>query len=389
MTRSVSSGQPDLVGHFRAALPAMLDDIRRLVECESPSSDLDAVARSADRVTEVARPLVGADPDLIVLDGRTHVRWQLGERPARVLLLGHHDTVWPLGSLARRPFAVHGDQLVGPGCFDMKAGLVLAFHALSALGGAAAVTLLVTGDEELGSPSSRGLIEAEAQGCEAVLVMEPSGAGGALKRQRKGVSRYEVLVQGRGAHAGLEPEAGVNAAVEMAHQILAVGAIADERLGTTVTATVAAAGDTANTVPARATFAVDSRVWTTAEQARVHDAMLTLASSLEGSRIEVSGGPNRPPMEADSSAALFWRASRHAESLGLEALSEVAVGGASDGNFTAGLGIPTLDGLGAVGGGAHADDEHVQVAELPNRAALLGALIADLTGSGLDAGTRP
>ena len=388
MSGPVPAAQPDLVGHFTSALPGMLEDIRRLVECESPSSDLDAVARSADRVAEVARPLIGVDPDVIVLDGRTHVRWRLGEQPAKVLLLGHHDTVWPVGSLGHHPFAVHGDQLVGPGCFDMKAGLVLALHALAALAEVSAVTLLVTGDEELGSPSSRALIEAEARGCEAVLVMEPSGAGGALKRQRKGVSRYEVHVHGRGAHAGLEPEVGVNAAVEMAHQILAVGAIADDELGTTVTATVATAGDSANTVPARARFAIDCRVWTTAEQDRVHHAMLALAPCLDGSRLEVTGGPNRPPMEADLSAALFEAARGHAKALGLEELSGVAVGGASDGNFTAGLGVATLDGLGAVGGGAHSDDEHVRIPELPARAALLSALIADFSGSRLSVGSR-
>jgi glutamate carboxypeptidase len=364
----------------------MLDDIERLVRCESPSSDLAAVAHSAGRVQEVARPLIGAEPDVVDVDGRTHLLWRLGPDPARVLLLGHHDTVWPLGSLESHPFVVDGDTLRGPGCFDMKAGLVMALHALSVVGDIPALTLLVTGDEELGSPSSRGLIETAAQGCEAVLVMEPSGVGGALKRQRKGVSRYEVRVQGRAAHAGLEPETGVNAAVEMAHQILAVGSISDAAQGTTVTPTVAAAGDTVNTVPAQATLAVDSRAWTGVEQNRVHEAMFALAPWLDGARVAVTGGPNRPPMEAHSSASLFARARRHARALGLEEPSAIAVGGASDGNFTAGMGVPTLDGLGAVGGGAHAEDEHVLVDELANRTAVLASLIADLTGSQLDLG---
>jgi glutamate carboxypeptidase len=378
--------EPDLVGHFRQTLPPMLDDVERLVRCESPSSDLVAVAHSAERVQEVARPLVGAEPEVVAVDGRTHLLWRLGQQPARILLLGHHDTVWPLGSLTSHPFVVEGDVLRGPGCFDMKAGLVMAFHALSVVADKTAITLLVTGDEELGSPSSRALIEAEARGCEAVLVMEPSGAGGALKRQRKGVSRYEVSVQGRAAHAGLEPEVGVNAAVEMAHQILAVGSISDAEQGTTVTPTVAAAGDTVNTVPAQATLAVDSRVWTGAEQDRVHEAMLALRPWLDGARVTVTGGPNRPPMEARSSASLFSLARSHALALGMAEPGAVAVGGASDGNFTAGMGVATLDGLGAVGGGAHGDDEHVRVDELPNRTAVLAALIADLTESRLDLG---
>jgi glutamate carboxypeptidase len=385
------SGSPpppgrELVEHFRGIVPRMLDDIEQLVQCESPSSDLAAVASSADKVAEVAGPFLGVDPECVVVDGWTHLLWRLGPGPAKVLLLGHHDTVWPSGSLVPHPFAVQDDVLRGPGCFDMKAGLVMALHALSVVTDITGITLLVTGDEELGSPSSRTLIETEAAGCEAVLVMEPSGAGGALKRERKGVSRYEVSVHGRAAHAGLEPEAGVNAAMEMAHQILAIGSLSAAGQGTTVTPTVAAAGDTVNTVPATATIAVDSRAWTEVEQSRVHEAMLALGPRLEGGRVAVTGGPNRPPIEAGASSVLFERARRQAAALGLGELGAIAVGGASDGNFTAGMGVATLDGLGAVGGGAHAAEEHVQVTELPNRTALLAALIADLTGSHVDIG---
>ncbi|MFD0891785.1 M20/M25/M40 family metallo-hydrolase, partial [Streptosporangium algeriense] len=175
----------------------------------------------------------GAEPERVVVDGRTHLRWRFG-RP-RVLLLGHHDTVWPLGSLDRLPFEVRDGVLRGPGCFDMKAGLVMAFHALAALDDLDGVTLLITGDEEPGSPSSRELVEDEARRCSAALVLEAAGPGGALKTERKGVSRYEVLVRGRAAHAGLEPERGVNAAVEVAHQVMAVAGLGDPALGTTVT----------------------------------------------------------------------------------------------------------------------------------------------------------
>jgi len=360
-------------------LAELLADLQTLVACESPSSDLAAVARSADVVAELGTARLGVAPERIVLDGRTHLRWRLGPGPSRVLLLGHHDTVWPLGSLDARPCVVEdsgvGTVLRGPGCFDMKAGLVMAFHAAAGLDG---VTILVTGDEELGSPSSRGLVEDEARLAEAALVLEASADGGALKTERKGVSLYDVRVVGRAAHAGLEPERGVNATLELAHQALLVSALSDPAQATTVTPTALRAGTTTNTVPAEGSFAVDVRVRTGAEQERVDRAMRTLSPVLPGAVVEVAGGPNRPPLDAGSSDKLFARARGIAVRLGLAELSAAAVGGASDGNFTAGVGTPTLDGLGAVGGGAHADDEHVLVDELPGRTALLRALVEEL-----------
>jgi glutamate carboxypeptidase len=271
----------------------------------------------------------------------------------------------------------------------MKTGLVLALHALAVLGAPDGVTLLVTGDEELGSPSSRGLIEAEAAGCLAALVLEASADGGALKIARKGTSLYKVRAVGRAAHAGLEPERGVNATVELAHQVLAVAGFADAARGTTVTPTALSSGTVTNTVPAAGAFSVDARMWDAAEQARVHAAMTSLLPVVPGAALGVSGGPNRPPLPESSSARLFARASSIAAGLGLAPLTSASVGGASDGNFTAGVGTPTLDGLGAVGGGAHADHEHVIVDALPGRAALLAALIDDLLAgdSGL-AGAR-
>ncbi|GGP77781.1 glutamate carboxypeptidase [Saccharothrix coeruleofusca] len=373
----------DAAERMRAALPVMLRDIETLVTCESPSSDLAAVARSADAVARLGVERLGVEPERVVVDGRTHLRWRFGDGPRRVLVVGHHDTVWPLGTLMTHPFTVDGGVLRGPGCFDMKAGLVLAMHALAALPDRSGVTLLVTGDEEIGSPTSRALVEAEAAGCAAALVLEASAGGGALKLERKGVSRYGVRVRGRAAHAGLEPELGVNATVELAHQVLAVAALADPGRGTTVTPTLMSAGSSANTVPALGEVAVDVRARDAAEQRRVDAAMRALRPVLAGAGVEVSGGPNRPPLPGSASAALFERASAVAAALGLPPLSGVAVGGGSDGNFTAGVGTPTLDGLGAVGGGAHADDEHVLVAELAPRAALVAALVADLlTGDG-------
>jgi glutamate carboxypeptidase len=354
--------------------PAMLDDIRRLVECESPSSDHAAIARSADVVAGIGVELLGSHPERIVIDGVTHLRWRLGDE-TKVLVLAHHDTVWPLGSLATHPFTVTDGILRGPGCFDMKSGLAMALHAIAALSSRDGVTLLVTGDEEVGSTTSRGLIEAEAAGARAALVLEASADGGALKLARKGVSSYAVHVTGRAAHAGLEPERGANAAVELAHQVLAIAALGDPDAGTTVTPTVLTAGTTINTVPAAAAVQVDSRAWTAAEQDRVDAGIRSLASHVQGTALEVRGGRNRPPLERTASAVLFGRAQEVAAHLGMPSPTSAEVGGASDGNFTAGIGVPTLDGLGAVGGGAHADHEHVVVAELEPRTRLLTALI--------------
>jgi glutamate carboxypeptidase len=367
-----------LMPAMEARLPGILADIEELVRCESPSDVLDAVAASAELVAAVGERHLGAAPETIVLDGRSHLRWRLGGGERKVLLLAHHDTVWPLGSLATHPFSVTGGVLRGPGCFDMKAGLVLALHALAELGIPDGVTLLVTGDEELGSPSSRELIESEAAGCAAALVLEASADGGALKTARKGVSLYQVRAVGRAAHAGLEPERGVNATMELAHQVLTVSALADATLGTTVTPTALSSGTVTNTVPAAGTFAVDVRMWDPAEQLRVHAAMSSLLPVVPDAVLQVTGGPNRPPLPVSSSADLFDIAVKLADRLGLPPLTSAEVGGASDGNFTAGVGTPTLDGLGAVGGGAHADHEHVLVEALPGRAALLAALVDEL-----------
>lgn len=369
--------------HTDVIAPAvMLDHIGRLVECESPSADAAAVARSAEEVAALGVELLGVEPERIVLDdGTTHLRWRFGDT-TRVLLLTHHDTVWPIGSLAVHPFAVRDGVLTGPGSFDMKVGLVMVLHAVAALSDRDGITILVTGDEEIGSTTSRALIEREATGARAVLVTEASADGGALKIARKGTSMYEVRVTGRAAHAGLDPERGVNATLELARLALVVAALGDAALGTTVTPTVIRAGTTLNTVPASGSFVVDVRASTIAEQERVDAAMHALMPMLPGALLEIDGGPNRPPLEATASAALFDRANSVAARLGMEPLVGVAVGGASDGNFTAGIGVPTLDGLGAVGGGAHADDEHVVVAEIAPRTALLGALISDLLDQG-------
>lgn len=372
-------------------LEQIIGDIRTLVEVQSPSSDVGAVATSAEAVSALGERLLGVAAERLDVDGVAHLRWRLGEGPPRVLLLCHHDTVWPIGSWGSAPVCsqklttpsgnVEGEEaLFGPGVFDMKGGLVQALHAVSLLAqqGTAldGVSILVTGDEETGSISSRALIESEAALCKAVLVLEASAPGGALKTSRKGVGSYRLDVHGLAAHAGLEPENGINAGVELAHQVLAVASLSGA--GTTVTPTVMTAGTTMNTVPAKGSLTIDVRAWTAAELERVDVGLRSLAAVLPGAVLELHGGINRPPLEESSSASLYERARTVAHKLGLPELACVAVGGASDGNITAGLGVPTLDGLGAVGGGAHAVGEHALTAPIAGRTALLAALIESL-----------
>jgi glutamate carboxypeptidase len=360
----------------------MVDLLAALVAAESPSSAPDAVAACGQLVADAAVELVGEKPEAVVVEGRTHLRWRFGPDPARVVLIGHLDTVWPLGTVERWPFSVVDGVARGPGAFDMKAGVVQLFHALHTVDDIEGVAVLLTADEEIGSPTSRALIEDTVRGARAALVLEPSAAG-ALKTARKGVSNYEVRVRGRAAHAGLEPERGANATVEVAHAVLALAALARPELGTTVTPTLLNSGTASNVVPAEATLLVDVRTASAEEQARIDESARRLVPSVPGTAIDVSGGPNRPPMPTSSSAELFARAQRAAERLGLRPLDSAEVGGGSDGNFTAAVGVPTLDGLGAVGGGAHADDEHVIVATMPERAALVAALVTDLLAGSL------
>jgi glutamate carboxypeptidase len=346
------------------------------------------VARSAEVVGALGTTLLGIEPETIVIDGVTHLRWTFGT--PRVLLMGHHDTVWPMGSLQNHPWSVADGIARGPGVLDMKAGLVQMFHALASLPSPDGVCVLVNGDEEVGSATSRQLIEESARECAAAFVLEASADDkGALKTARKGTSRYEVVVHGRAAHAGQEPHKGVNAAIEAAHQVLAaaglgaaMGAVgaAHPVLGVaTVTPTLLSAGSARNTVPALARMSVDVRVPTPEAQDWIDELMRGLTARMPGARLEVLGGRQRPPMEPESSAELFALASRIAAELGQEPLRGIAVGGASDGNHTAAAGCPTLDGLGAVGAGAHADSEYVEVARMVPRARLLARLIEHTT----------
>lgn len=355
----------------------MLGDLERLVNVESPSHDLDAIAASAGAVAELITRRLGPPPTLIESAAGPHVHWRASGEP-RVLLVGHHDTVFPLGALASRPFTVADGRATGPGVFDMKGGIVLAVHVLASLDDLSGIEMLFTSDEEVGSAASRALVEERALACGQVLVLEPSADGGALKIGRKGVGTFEVTVTGRAAHAGLEPEKGVNALIEAARQILDIAMLAAPSAGTTVTPTIADAGTADNVVPAAARLRIDVRVASMDEARRVEEAMGALVPHDAEAAISVTGGVNRPPMAEDSSAGLFAAAAHAAADAGLAPFVGVSVGGGSDGNFTAALGIPTLDGLGVVGGGAHADHEWVDVASLPERAALLAALVIAL-----------
>jgi glutamate carboxypeptidase len=352
------------------SVDAMIEDLRALVEIESPSRDLNALTASAKAVAALIESRLGGRAILVESEAGPHVHWSAGGDP-KVLVLGHHDTVFPLGTLERRPFMVEDGHATGPGVFDMLGGLVQAVHGLATLDDRSGVEILVTADEEVGSRSSKALIEERALACGAVLVLEGAADGGALKTGRKGCGTFQIFIAGRASHAGLEPAAGVNALIEASHQVLDIAALGRPDIGTTVTPTVASAGTTDNVVPAEATIIVDVRVESADEKERIESSFATLAPHLHGAEITVQGVISRPPMPESASAGLFAVAKEL-----LPRLEGKTVGGGSDGNFTAVLGVPTLDGLGAVGGGAHADHEYLVIGAMAERANLLAGLVS-------------
>ena len=373
------NGSPALVDVLRRRLPEMVEALEALVSAESPSTDPEACESCASVADGLALEIVGQPGERVIVEGRTHLRWRFGPQP-RVLLVGHLDTVWPLGTVARWPFGVRDDQASGPGVFDMKAGVVQLLFALGLVGerrGLDGVTLMLTTDEEIGSPSSRDLLADEARGARAVLIAEPS-FDGALKTERKGVALYRLEAAGRAAHAGLNPEQGINAAVEVARQVLDVAGLADPSSGTTVTPSLISAGTAVNTVPSSAVAHFDVRFTTREEGARIAAAFAALRPTVPGATISVEQETLVPPLERSSSLELFELAARLQDELGLPPLREASVGGGSDGNHLAALGVPTLDGLGAVGDFAHGEGEFVLVSALAERAALLAALVSEL-----------
>jgi glutamate carboxypeptidase len=364
---------------FESDLPRLVNDLETLVRMESPSDDAPRVARVAAWVHEQLRER-GVPAELRPCPPRGDALLaSVAFRDEGTLLLGHLDTVWPVGTLAERPWRVDRGRAYGPGAFDMKAGIVVGMAVLTAMVRESRphpVSLLLVPDEEVGSQTSRALTLSIARRHRRVLVLEPS-QDGAAKVARKGCGTLNVRFAGRAAHAGLAPERGASALAEMARFVLFLDSVADPPRGTTLVATVARAGSATNVVPQGSELAVDARAWTQGEAERVTAAIRAYPPADAGVTMVVEGGFDHPPLEPTiASSALYDTARRLATDLGLE-LGTARVGGASDGNFTAAAGIPTLDGLGPRGDGAHARDEHVLVADLPLRAALVAALVSE------------
>jgi glutamate carboxypeptidase len=378
----------DLLRVLRPQQAAMVRLLGRMVAAESPSFDKVSVDRLG-RIVAAEWRKRGARVELLrQVERGDHVRAELGPAggsPAgQLLVLGHLDTVYPLGTLEQTPFRIARGRAWGPGTFDMKGGLVIALFAADALRRAGIATrkrlvFLWTSDEEIGSGTSRALIEREAKRSDAVLVLEPAfGMDGHLKTARKGVGEVTLRVTGRSAHAGIDPRKGVNAVHELALQIARLMRMNDPRRGITVQANVIEGGTFSNVIPEHAEAKVDVRIARASDAHLLDRKLHSLRPILKGAQLEVRGGINRPPLERTPAVlSLFLHAQSLAQEMGL-ALGEASVGGGSDGNFTAALGVPTLDGLGAVGNGAHSPREHVVIRALPERAALLAALLATL-----------
>lgn len=372
--------------YFEERRDQMVETIRQLVEVESPSDDKAAADRLASLLAGRFEGLGGHSKFHRVQDFGNHLQVDFGtERRAKpVLLLGHYDTVYPAGTLKTMPCRVEGGRLFGPGALDMKSGIALMLQAIEALRAwhgddvPRPITVLLVSDEEVGSDSSRRITESLARNAEAVLVVEPSlGLQGAVKTARKGVGEYIVKAIGKAAHSGLDFEKGENAIVELARQIPLISKFTDLKRGITLNVGLVQGGTRVNVIPPEATVNVDFRIASMKDAKEVEKKLRSLKPFNKRCKIEIKGGLNRPPMERTAGvAALYKKAAGIAQRLGFK-LGEAAVGGGSDGNFTAGLGIPTLDGLGGVGEGAHATHESIVIADLPKRAALLAQLIEE------------
>lgn len=353
-------------------LTPMLAAIEALVKCESPSEDIDACRSVVALASDIATRVLGTPAQIKEIEGRP-VFWWGSERP-KVLVLAHLDTVWPVGSF-QPLWSVEGDVVRGPGVFDMKAGFVQALYALKGINGD--VALVATTDEEVGSHKSKALIKDLSSTAEAVLVLEAS-LDGKVKTGRKGTAMFQISIHGKASHAGLEPEKGVNATTEIAHVILALAALENSEHGTTVVPTLLHAGTTINTVPDLAVLEIDARSFSQVDLQRVDNAIKNLQPTIAGARIEVAGGLHRPPLQPSSTSELYAIAEKVAKEIGMPPLGSAEVGGASDGNFAAAAGARVLDGLGAVGGGAHAANEWVSLSSIEPRSAFLHAFIKEL-----------
>lgn len=371
-----------ILSYLLSCQEAMIQALEDLVALESPSDEPLAVNAVADYLTRAFEPLDAKVERLTQTVFGDHLRVTWGQGDRQILLLGHMDTVWPIGELEDRPFRIVKDQGTGPGVFDMKGGLVVGLYALLALRElgltpAHRLVFLFNSDEECGSPTSRSFIEAEGKRSDNVLVLEPS-RDDALVTWRKGIGRFELEIQGLASHAGAAHDRGVSAVEELAHQILRLESMTDYERGTTVNVGVVQAGSKVNVRPASAWAEIDLRVTSAEEGRRMTEAIRRIRPFNPDASLIVSGRMNRPPWETSPEGqALFERAQRVGANMGLDLLP-AGTGGGSDGNFTAALGIPTLDGLGVVGNDAHAVSEWVDLASLPRRAALLAELVMDL-----------
>jgi len=376
----VHFGMMKFLDYCRGQQDWLLDFIEALVAIESPSDDPAAVNRCGAELASRLEVLGGSVTRVPSAAAGEHLRVSFGSGAKQILLLGHFDTVWSIGSLSRMPLRRVSGKLHGPGVFDMKAGIGLATLATRAVIDSAAlddtaIVMLWTTDEEVGSVTSRALIETEAVKSQAVLVFEPSLPGGALKTSRKGVGQFELIARGVSAHAGLDPGKGVSAIRELARQIIAIDDLQDPASGVTLTAGIISGGTRANVVPAEARATIDARATTRADAERVQRAVRSLTPQIPGAALEVTGGFDRPPLERSADVIrLFTLAREAAADLGIR-LEEGSAGGGSDGNLTAALGGPTLDGFGAIGDGAHALHEHVEIDALVPRAATIAAVL--------------
>lgn len=385
---SASAGAPaptgaDLLARAQALRGDLVEQLLALARVDAPSAGgPDALAQAEAQLADALRAL-GAAPTRHATEAGGVLEARLGpEAGTPVLLLCHYDTVWPQGTAAARPPRVDGDLVHGPGVYDMRGGIVAALGALRLLteGGGLArpVRVLLTPDEETGSAASRPLIERLARGCAAALVPEPPLPGGVLKTARKGWATYRLEVTGRSAHAGIEPERGVSAIDELVDALLDVRGLADAAEGTTVNVGVVEGGHLPNVVADRAAATLDVRAWRVAEQERVDAALLALTARRDGASVTARQLHGRPPMErTPQTAAAFERARALAAELGI-ALQDGRVGGTSDGNLVAALGVAVLDGLGPDGAGAHAEHERASISSLVQRTALIARLVAGL-----------
>ncbi|TFH38127.1 MAG: M20 family peptidase [Anaerolineales bacterium] len=370
------------IDDFAEHIDGLISLLQDLVGKESPSTDKHALDALGSFVAERMQSLGARVERYPQNEQGDHWMGTWGSGPGGILLLVHLDTVYPMGTLATMPWRQDGTHVYGPGCLDMKVSLAMALTAIDRLihtqnMRADRTSLLCSSDEEIGSLSSRALIESQAQEHAVVLCLEPALPDGSLKTWRKGILNFQLEAVGRAAHAGSDIKAGTNAIVEIAHQIPALLDLADDSADTTINPGVIQGGSRSNVVPDVCRLEVDVRAKTLAEGERVYQAIQNLEPALTGASLHIEGGWNRPPMERDPlMQATFQRAAEIAARLGL-ILTEGGTGGGSDANFVAGLGIPVLDGLGAIGKGAHSERERVEVGSLARRCALLAALISD------------